>query len=62
MSAKEPDEPDRVLVVVWQPIRCPRCNERHRIRNYRTQGKLRYHKCLSCEAKFKSLEQRSIPA
>lgn len=51
----EPDADDGLACVVWRPIRCPACRSTHQ-RNYRTNGRVRYHRCQDCETRFKSYE------
>ena len=49
------DDPDGLPVAVWVPILCPVCgSRRHRCEG--THGRVRYHDCTDCGARFKSLE------
>lgn len=41
--------------VEWSPIRCPECRSRRK-RTYGRREVVRWHKCLSCKTRFKSIE------
>lgn len=42
--------------VVFRPVRCPACESKnHRI--YKTDLPVRYHQCLDCGKRFKSIEE-----
>lgn len=58
----EEDVPELAVVpteelpsVGWAPIRCPECNSRRK-RTYGRREVVRWHRCLSCKARFKSIE------
>lgn len=48
-------------VVVYSPLRCPvkKCRST-RLKNYGRNGRHRYHRCLICGKRFKSMEKDQI--
>jgi hypothetical protein len=43
--------------VIWKPVECPTCGIT-RLKCMRTDGRLRYHICLECGTRFKSIEKK----
>ncbi len=58
-SVKKEEEsmaPPNGTAVDYHVVRCPECNSRH-TQVYSTNVPMRYHKCLDCEHRFKSVER-----
>jgi hypothetical protein len=48
-------EEDMLPLVPFVPFRCPSCG-RHKPRTGRVSGRVRYHQCLACGTRYRSLE------
>lgn len=55
MKPTDPPDDDRLPIVPFCPFRCPRCRAA-KPRTYRVLQRVRYHRCLACGCKFRSLE------
>ena len=55
---------DQLPVVIWIPVLCPRCRSLDcPVTNTSTQNPgMRYHKCRTCNASFKSFQRIPAPA
>jgi predicted RNA-binding Zn-ribbon protein involved in translation (DUF1610 family) len=56
---RQPDEDntaDDTYGVAYIPLRCPRCHSK-KVRCYAHRLPARYHYCLKCGYRFKSIEQ-----
>lgn len=49
------DPPSELPCLEFRPLRCPACNN-DRVPYYSKRGRLRYHLCRDCGARFRSLE------
>ena len=61
---KRPSAPLTTAVVVrYHVMRCPnkKCNSR-RLPVYKTELPVRYHKCLDCKIRFRSMEEEESEA
>lgn len=51
------DDPDSYPTVPRLPARCPECGRnRSRVNGQSRTGVVRYHVCLACKTRFKSVE------
>ena len=48
-------EDEDTPLVPFIAFRCPQCS-RHKPRTYAVRGRMRYHRCLACGCKYRSLE------
>ena len=59
MAEEEAMHEDRIWeVVLYVPIKCPKCESRSHIQ-YGRAGSTRYHKCKKCELRYKSYERKT---
>lgn len=54
MSIQPPDDQPQPAVP-YCPFRCPRCDAT-KPRTYKVVGRLRYHRCQSCDTRYRSVE------